>query len=91
MSIKEKFGRLWGKLRKKNNRPTPKSADSELSAEEVVEEEIFPEGKRTVKRTKKNCGCATGSSKPASKRTRPANPDYEMIDPDCNTCDTGKS
>ncbi len=76
-------------------------ADGELAVDEVVREEIFPDGKRKTKSpeqlnkhyrsdvVKNKCDkCAV---KPASKRTRPTNPDYEMIDTDHNSCDTSKS
>lgn len=35
--------------------------------------------------------CTDAAKKPASKRTRPTNPEYEMIDADHNSCDTSKS
>lgn len=43
----------------------------------------------------KNCAssgkCTDAAKKPASKRTRPTNPEYEMIDPDNGSIDTSKS
>ncbi len=121
MSIKQKFKNMWNKLRRKTDTADDivrDKTDSELSAEEVVEEEIFPAGKMTVKRraeiaadtavTNKNSGCCgkaqTGNTKKTDKvcakanvvpahvkRTRPTNPSYQMIDPDDDTIDAGKS
>ncbi|MCH5166103.1 MAG: hypothetical protein J1G01_06850 [Clostridiales bacterium] len=97
MSIKQRIKSVWNKFtgkhddgvkahaRKKTNRNTP-SSDSELAAEEVIEKEVYP--------PKKSKACATknyGTKKPASKRTRPTNYNYEMIDDSDNTCDSGKS
>lgn len=87
MSIKDKIKNVFGRKNKRR--------DSELGAEEVVHEEVFP--KKTAE--KRNCGCGCVKSdktrstakKPASKRTRPTNNDYQMIDPDNDTCDTSKS
>lgn len=69
--------------------------DAELGAEQVIEKEIYPD-----KPVKKACGngarntkaCkSSGTRKPPSKRTRPTTDNYEMIDKDDNTCDSGKS
>ena len=107
MNIRKKFKDMWKKLSggKKNNAKARKAmTDSELSVEEVVHEEIFPEGKRTVRRKLDTHSCAqngtncrkgtksgTVDKKPPSKRTRPTNNNYRMIDPDDDTVDTGKS
>ena len=83
--IKSAFNRLMGK---------PKTNDSELGAEEVVKKEVFPKSakakaKPTAKKpTVDKNGC---TRKPPSKRTRPTNNDYQMIDPDNDTADAGKS
>lgn len=91
MNIKQKIKSVWNHMMGK---PT-KMADSELGADEVVKKEVFP---KTAKATAKSPtakkaavdknGC---TRKPASKRTRPTNNNYQMIDPDNDTCDTGKS
>lgn len=67
-------------------------SDAEISAEEVVREEIFPAGKRKTRAkttpdpvVRKTTSCA------AKKRSRPTNSNYRMIDPDDNSCDTSKS
>ncbi len=110
MNIRKKFKDMWKKLSggRKSGKPREAMTDSELSAEEVAEEEIFPEGKRPVRRDlnshyraqtgsekiseKSRCCKSCGSGKkPMSKRTRPTNDNYQMIDPDDNTIDTGKS
>ena len=94
MSIKEKIRSAFKKAADKTadtaKRVSRKSKnDSELAADEVIHEEVFPK-KRACKKSSafahKTC-----AKKPASKRTRPTNNNYEMIDPDDNTCDTGKS
>ncbi len=77
MDIKQKIKSAWKKL------TSSKRGDSELGADEVIEEEIFP-------RSEKKCGKTT-SKKPASKRTRPTNGNYQMIDPSDDTADAGKS
>ena len=107
--------------RKENDRGI-QGRSRQISAEEVVETEIYPSGKRTrpaselekntratvrssgdkpavkkrgkldktgtdvVKNVKKNA-----AKKPASKRTRPTNENYRMIDTDDNSADTSKS
>lgn len=89
MSIKDKIKSAWNNVTKHKVEISVKrknKADSELSADEVAHEEIFP--KKTVCNKKQPSDSA---KKPASKRTRPTNNNYEMIDPDNNTCDTGKS
>ncbi|MDE5592842.1 MAG: hypothetical protein K2I75_02810 [Clostridiales bacterium] len=84
--IKSAFTRLMGK---------PKTGDSELGADEVVKKEVFPKTAKAKAKTttakkptvdKKGC-----TRKPPSKRTRPTNNDYQMIDPDNDTADAGKS
>lgn len=77
MDIKGKIKSAWKRL----TGSKAKSADSELGADEVVKKEVFP--RPTAK--KSNC------KKPASKRTRPTNSNYRMIDPDDDTTDAGKS
>lgn len=100
MSIKERIKAVIGKRRESAKRKA--QTDSELGAEEVVEKEVFPD--KPVKRCGKapsdakracakhaapsDCVC---SKKPASKRTRPTNTEYKMIDPSDDTCDTSKS
>ena len=86
MSIKDKIKSLLNDITKsKSNGKSRKSkADSELSADEVAREQVYP--KKTVCNKK-----ARGTKKPASKRTRPTNHNYEMIDTDDNTCDSSKS
>ncbi|MCH5161612.1 MAG: hypothetical protein J1G04_06235 [Clostridiales bacterium] len=118
MGIGKKIKDTWKKLTgkdgkdvksdkesKENKKLAEKQKDSELAVEEVVEQEIFPEGKRPVKRkvnshyrsdakekaqAKKDCECAS-DQKPPSKRTRPTNRNYKMIDPDDDSADAGKS
>lgn len=84
MSIKEKIKSVWNKVTSRRDK-----ADSELAAEEVIQEEVFP--KKTVR--KSACGGKTCNSakKPPSKRTRPTNGNYRMIDPSNETADSGKS
>ena len=98
MSIKQKIKSVWTKVKcktddKSKNDKSDCDGDSckinsELAAEEVIQEEVFPAKKHAAKKTCKRCGC---TRKPASKRTRPTNPDYKMIDPDDDTCDSSKS
>lgn len=59
----------------KTRRTSAKTRDAEFAAE-----------KPCKKKTKSASG-----KKPPSKRTRPTNPNYRMINPDDDTCDTGKS
>ena len=77
MSIKGKIKSAWKRL----TGSKAKQADNELGADEVVKKEVFP--KSTAK--KSNC------KKPASKRTRPTNNDYQMVDPSGDTFDAGQS
>ncbi len=110
MNIRKKFKDMWKKLSggKKSGNKREALTDSELSTEEVAEVEIFPEGKRPVRRNlnshyrvgcgddkvpekSRSCKCCDAGKKPPSKRTRPTNNNYQMIDPDDNTIDTGKS
>lgn len=87
MDIKSKIKSAWKRL-------TGKTNGSELGADEVVKKEVFPKSaKATAKTTAKKCavdknGC---TRKAPSKRTRPTNNDYQMIDPDNDTADAGKS
>lgn len=48
-----------------------------------------PSGKAC--RAKQSTGKTSCAKKTASKRTRPTNADYRMIDTDCDTADAGKS
>lgn len=80
MDIKQKIKSAWNKLTSKKSDKA--NVDSELAADEVIEEEIFP---RPAKRK-----CAK-NTKPASKRTRPTNDNYQMIDPSNDTVDGSKS
>ena len=84
MDIKGKIKSAWKRL---TGGRAKKNADSELGADEVIKKEVFP--KTTAKAAKygKN-GC---TKKPASKRTRPTNSNYQMIDPDGDTFDAGQS
>lgn len=120
MSIKQKFKTLWGKLRRKNSEPEMPcrdASDAELSAEEVIVEEIYPQGKVTSRKkltenahtTQKNggrstrtrvdnsgntdriCGKAHVDPPYRAGRSRPTNPEYEMIDPSGDSADTSKS
>lgn len=77
MDIKNKIKSAWNKFTSKH-----KDVNSELGADEVVEEEIFP------RPAKRKC---TKNAKPASKRTRPTNDNYQMIDPSNDTVDGSKS
>lgn len=82
MNIKSKIKSAWDKLTRKGH--AKKVTDSELGADEVIQEEVFP--KKTAQK-RKTCT----SKKPPSKRTRPTNGNYQMIDPDGDTCDSSKS
>ena len=93
MSIKEKISSAFKKAADKTadtaKRLSRKSkTDSELAADEVIHEEVFPKKRACKKGASAHKACA---KKPASKRTRPTNNNYEMIDPDDNTCDSSKS
>ena len=108
MSLKEKFKNLKAKLFKKRDKkdktdekaekPVKQSTDSELSAEEVIKKETFPDGvsksknpselNRRYRSEQKAC---QSCKKPASKRTRPTNGNYKMIDPNGDSADTSKS
>lgn len=83
MNIKQKIKSAVTKL-KKNARALKN--DVELAADEVISAEVFPE-KKCAKR--KNSGVK--AKKPASKRTRPTNDNYQMIDPSDGTADSSKS
>lgn len=130
--------KLWNKIRKNGKKTIEefkenldkldKRADAEISAEEVVEAEVYPSGKRSrsnaelekntravvrssgnkpavkkrgkldktgtdaVKNVKKKTSKkADASKKPASKRTRPTNANYRMIDPSDDSADASKS
>lgn len=102
MSIKERIKAVIGKRRETAAKRKART-DSELGAEEVVQKEVFPDkpakkcGANTTKRAcaKRNapsaCAGKSAAQKPASKRTRPTNPDYKMIDTSDDTCDANKS
>lgn len=103
MKIKEKIKAVLGKRRDAAQKRRART-DSELGAEEVIEKEVFPDKpakKRAAPATKRacakrctpsDCTCKRNAAqKPASKRTRPTNPGYEMIDPSDDTCDANKS
>ena len=86
MNIKQKFKSVkdklfGGKHKSTHAKSRRKRTDSELGADEVVKKEVYPSKKKTDKCTQK----------PLSKRTRPTNPNYRMIDPDDNSVDSGKS
>lgn len=84
MSIKEKIKSVWNKVTSRRGK-----ADSELAAEEVIQEEVFPKkAGRKASCSGKTCNSA---KKPPSKRTRPTNGNYQMIDPNNETADSGKS
>lgn len=98
MSVKQKFKSAWNKLTGKFKNKSGCNdcgckhngcghdgcgcTDSELGADEVVRKEVFPKPKADRR------GC---TRKPASKRTRPTNDNYEMIDPGNDTADSSKS
>ena len=82
MNIRAKIKSAWNKVTGKSAR-SKNMTDSELGADEVVQEEVFPKKVQTRKK------CT--NKKPPSKRTRPTNNDYQMIDPENDTCDCGKS
>ena len=94
MSIKDKIKSVLSRATgKKAEKAKKRSAlkDSELGAEEVTREEVFPKNTRAKKSngaTRKTCNAA---KRPASKRTRPTNDNYKMINPDDDSCDCGKS
>lgn len=77
MSIGQKFKNMWNKLRRKNGKKTQKRdwSDAELSAEAVIEEEVFPKGKRTPKsRSAANANAKlTKKSSGRTLRNRPDN------------------
>ncbi|MDE6029133.1 MAG: hypothetical protein K2F90_02285 [Clostridiales bacterium] len=85
MDIKQRIKSAWKHLMGKAN-------DSELGADEVVKKEVFPKPAKAKAKTtaKKSTTKTDGASKPLSKRTRPTNPDYRMINPDGGV-DAGKS
>lgn len=91
MNIKQKIKSAWNRML---GNPS-KSADSELGADEVVKKEVFPKTAKAQAKSpvaKKTTADKNGCTrKPASKRTRPTNSNYQMIDPSGDTCDTGKS
>lgn len=113
MSIKDKIKSIIGKHKTALTRRKNK-VDSELGAEEVLREEVFPKKSKNSSAKKspskpaaksaaksangKSCNCAAkttaksnAAKKPASKRTRPTNVGYEMIDPSGDTFDANKS
>lgn len=87
MDIKSKIKSAWQRIKGKRS----KHADSELGADEVIKKEVFPKtakAKSTQKTSARKNGC---TKKKPSERTRPTNNDYQMIDPDNDTFDAGKS
>lgn len=104
MSIKQKIKSVWDRIAGKTSKNScdddcgtdcgcggkgkekdkaKGKRDAELGADEVVKKEVFPKKRKPRATAAKN--------KPASKRTRPTNPDYTMIDPSDDTFDAGKS
>ncbi|MCH5162090.1 MAG: hypothetical protein J1G38_01210 [Clostridiales bacterium] len=77
MGIGQKFKSMWNKLRNKSNGNDErrKKTDAEISAEEVIEEEIYPAGKITTKRKREieNNEKTTNCSSGRKTRTRPDN------------------
>lgn len=82
MSIKDRIKGAWNKLRNKSADGKVDArknlVDAEISAEEVVKEEIFPSGRKTASRgkqiaaDKKQCkksACAAKAKKPTQKKT----------------------
>lgn len=73
--------------------------NAELAADEVIKKEVYPNKpiKKTAAKSAKqaisaNAETKTSSSKKApSKRTRPTNCNYRMINRNDDTCDSGKS
>ena len=93
MSIKQKISSLKTKLKSKTAKLREKLSDAELGAEEVTEKEIFPPQKKCCAKraAKTTAACKASANKKPSKRTRPTNNDYTMIDKDNESCDCNKS
>ncbi|MCX4312528.1 MAG: hypothetical protein OSJ83_01525 [Clostridia bacterium] len=91
MSIKDKIKSAIRKTKTAAEKHLRRGAKSELAAEEVIEKEVFPRDTKNNGSCKKKARTANSAQKPASKRSRPTNTDYQMIDPDDNTCDTSQS
>ncbi len=102
--FKDMWRKVKGEKTAKKTAPRRAAVDAEISVEEVTREEIFPSGKQkttnrpaAVKPASKRASAkpattaSAAAKKPLSKRTRPTNPDYKMIDPTGNSCDTSKS
>lgn len=102
--FKDMWRKVKGEKTAKKTAPRRAAVDAEISVEEVTREEIFPSGKqKTTNRSaaakpatkraaaKSATTASAAAKKPLSKRTRPTNPDYKMIDPTGNSCDTSKS
>lgn len=77
MSIKQKFKSLWSKLRHKKSSKNSKNSnvgrdktDAEISAEEVLVEEIYPAGKVTVRRKKEIEAAAEITEKNSGRTSR---------------------
>ncbi|MDE7463456.1 MAG: hypothetical protein K2M48_00360 [Clostridiales bacterium] len=74
MGIKQKFKSLWEKLRHKNSPEKSKvgrdRTDAEISAEDVLVEEIYPAGKVTVRRKKEIEAAADITEKSSGRTTR---------------------
>ena len=102
--FKDMWRKVKGEKTAKKTAPRRAAVDAEISVEEVTLEEIFPSRKQkttnrpaAVKPASKRASAkpattaSAAAKKPLSKRTRPTNPDYKMIDPTGNSCDTSKS
>ncbi len=91
MSIKQKIKSLWGKLRRKNTEdenPSRDPADAELSAEEVIVEEIYPQGKVSVpsRRNRLRNDAAT-TNKSSGRQSRARGDNSGKIDRICGKAD----
>lgn len=87
MSIRSKLMSALDKLRSskataQSGTESVEKTENSQSVEFAADEKIQT---KAVKKAKK------GSKKKASERSRPTNPEYQMIDPDDNTVDSGKS
>lgn len=102
--FKDMWRKVKGEKTAKKTAPRRAAVDAEISVEEVTREEIFTSGRqKTTNRpaatkpapkraaAKSATTASAAAKKPLSKRTRPTNPDYKMIDPTGNSCDTSKS
>lgn len=105
MKLKDKVKAAWANIRNKtkSNDADAELAADEVLREEIFPEKTRAarrscgckqdgcgtdkklSGDKTADPCKKPCGCKT------SKRSRPTNGDYRMIDRDDNTCDSSQS